>query len=61
MEHPAEYVVFWPGQETYACERHRQGLQALNRAMGGAPLSDRPLAEDDPQECGNCVNEAKKP
>ena len=60
-EHPAEYVVFWPGQEVLACKEHMNQLNALNSAMGGAPLSARNLADiGESGECANCVNEAKK-
>ena len=58
IEYPAAYVVFWPGQEVYACGPHTRQLQKLNEHMGGAPLSVR-LLEDlsEAGECSNCVNE----
>jgi len=60
-EFPAKYVVFWPGQEVKACEKHFQGLQSLNTAMGGAPLASRLLEEiGESGECSNCKNESKK-
>ncbi len=59
-EFPAKYLVFWPGQEVKACEKHFQGLQNLNSAMGGVTLSSR-LLEDigEVGECSNCINENK--
>lgn len=58
---PAKYMVFWPGQEVMACEKHAQGLQNVNRIMGGAPLSMRELETlGERGECSNCVNEAAK-
>lgn len=56
-EHPAKYTVFWPGQTVYACQTHFDGLKHLNAAMGGATLDYR---EEAGNQCGNCVNEAKK-
>lgn len=31
---PAEYVVFWPGQETLQCKDHAFGLRNLASHMG---------------------------
>lgn len=58
--YPAVNMVFWPGKEVMACEEHTKGLLAINRAMGGAPLSVRPLSMlGQSGECSNCINEAK--
>lgn len=38
----ATVTVFWPGQETVACDRHHQGMQRIAGAMGFA-LASRPL------------------
>ena len=61
IEFPAKYVVFWPGQEVKACEKHFRGLHGLNNAMGSATLSSR-LLEDmgESGECSNCKNESNK-
>lgn len=60
IEFPAKYVVFWPGKEVKACEKHFRDLHGINNAMGGATLASR-LLEDigETGECSNCVNEAK--
>ena len=58
MEHkPAKYTVFWPGQTVNVCQRHFDGLNKLNDAMGGSTLDYR---EEPGNQCENCVHEAKK-
>lgn len=60
LKYPATWMVFWPGQEVMACDKHADGLQRLNQVMGGAPLSMRPLAQlGETGQCSNCVNENK--
>ena len=62
IKYPATHVVFWPGQEVYACDDHTAKLQGLNRVMGGAPLSVRLLADiGEAGECSNCINEGRRP
>jgi hypothetical protein len=60
LEYPAAYVVFWPGQEVYACDKHREDLYGLNLLMGGPSLSCRDLLPEDPHECSNCINEGAR-
>jgi len=60
LKYPAKWMVFWPGQEVMACDKHAEGLQKVNHFMGGAPLSMRPLKLlGQAGECSNCVNEDK--
>ncbi len=40
----ATVTVFWPGQETVACDRHHAGMQRVAEVMG-FPLPSRPLGE----------------
>ncbi len=57
IEYPAKYIVFWPGQEVYACENHMLQLQELDRVMGGGGHVPFRIESG---ICLNCVNEAKK-
>lgn len=53
----ATVEVFWPGQETVACDKHHAKMQSVARAMGFA-LSARPLpAPLRPLEGPGSVNE----
>ena len=55
--HPAKYTVFWPGQTIHTCQRHFDKVNQINDAIGGLMLDYR---EEPGNQCGNCVNEAKK-
>jgi hypothetical protein len=59
-KYPATYVVFWPGQEVNACDKHTAQLQALAASMGSPVPSVRPLSEVGFIECTNCANEARR-
>jgi len=59
IEYPATHVVYWPGQEVMACEKHLEQLHHLNGAMGGDRLSSRRLLASEAAECSNCVNAIK--
>jgi hypothetical protein len=55
----ATWTVFWPGQETVACDRHHIGMQKLAGFMGFA-LSSRPWAAETAHamncNCGDVVH-----
>jgi hypothetical protein len=55
---PAQYVVYWPGQKTFACETHKDKLLYLASAMGMPAPDYEPLCIV--AECKNCINESKK-
>lgn len=49
------YVVHWPGQSVFACESHKDGLNALATAMGLPGLTIDQAPND--SVCSNCENE----
>ena len=59
IKHPTTCVVHWPTGPIAVCDKHRNGLMAINNALGGMPIAITKLTDTDAAECSNCINEVK--
>jgi hypothetical protein len=56
---PAVFAIHTVSGMTYACMDHARALISLMGFMGASSLP-QVLDEEDPHECANCVNEARR-
>ena len=56
IKYPATQIVHCPTGPEPCCDKHAEGLVAIHKSLGCHVICSIP---DTPQECNNCVNEAK--
>jgi hypothetical protein len=56
----ATFAVYWPGQITYTCEKHKNQLLRVASAMGLPPVDYQEITDTTFGYCTNCKNELKK-
>lgn len=55
---PAQWIVYWPGNTTSMCDKHKGAALRIASAMGLAlDVREAPPGMD--YSCKNCENEAK--
>ena len=54
MKYPAEYLVIFGGQKTYACEKHKNGIKTIAEIMSASAVIKK---DKSGKECKNCINE----
>ncbi len=58
ITYPATYLVHWPSNPAYVCEKHKNQLLSVAEVLG---IDVRVELCGDGHECLNCVNEIKAP
>lgn len=57
VKFPAQWIIYWPGQTTSMCDKHKEAALKIASAMG-FQLDVREIPAGMDYRCKNCEDEA---